>query len=170
MKIIIDMWNWLISNSNALMVILTGFTLIASIIIQIRLEKQRNEDIRARLHVSLINDDLHTYLCLSNIGNRSAWNIQVYINEDFIDILPIHLDNKVFIKILNEKSTAIETGEKIYYLLGSTHWLKNICKERILKIQINGKYCDAYKFNQVISINEFFNHPPYKLFYKNKAN
>ena len=40
MKIIIDMWNWLISNSNALMVILTGFTLIASIIIQIRLENK----------------------------------------------------------------------------------------------------------------------------------
>ena len=167
---IIDIWTWLIANSRAIMVLLTTFTLLWSIVIQMRIEKQRNEDIRARVHGSLINDDLHTDLCLSNIGNRSAWNIQVHINEDFIDILPIHLDNKVYIKILNEQSTALEPGEKIYYLLGSTHCLENICNERILKIQINGKYCDAYKFNQVISINEFFNHPPYKLFYKNKAN
>ncbi|MBD5260463.1 MAG: hypothetical protein HDS46_06815 [Bacteroides sp.] len=170
MKIIIDMWNWLISNSNALMVILTGFTLIASIIIQIRLEKQRNEDIRARLHVSLINDDLHTYLCLSNIGKQNAWNIQIHINEDIIGILPTHLKNKEYLRILNEQSTAIKPGEKVYYLLGSIHVLKNLCNEKEMTIKISGKYCNAYKLKDKISINEFLNHPPYKLFFKNKSN
>ena len=166
----IDIWKWLIVNSNVLMVILTCLTLIATIIIQIRIEKQRNEDIRARVHCSIVCDSLHTFLCLTNIGKRSAWNVQICINDDFIDTLPYHMENKVYLKALTENSIVIEPGEKIYYLLHSTHRLKNLCNEKKLTIRISGKYCDAYKLNQAISLNEFINHPPYKLFFKDKAN
>lgn len=164
-----DIWKWVISNSNALMVILTGFTLCVSIIIQIILAKQRNEDIRARIHGSIVNDSLNTFLCLSNIGKRSAWNVRICINKDFLDTLPCHMQNKEYLKILNEKPIVIEAGERLYYLLHSTHRLKDLCGEKILTIRISGKYCDAYKINQVISINEFINHPPYKLFFKDKS-
>lgn len=62
-----EIWTWLINNSGVMMVILTGITIIISIILQIRLEKQRNEDIRARVHGTLVSDDLHTYLSLIHI-------------------------------------------------------------------------------------------------------
>ena len=162
-------WTWLVNNSSAVMVILTSVTLLWSIVMQIRNERHMNEDIRARLHGSLVNDDLHIYLCLCNIGQRSARDIQIKMNEDLIDVLPTHFDNKIYLGKLNEQSTAIEPGEKIYYLLGSTHLLKSLCRENVLEIRINGKYCKTYKINQVISINEFLNHPPYRLFFKEKV-
>ena len=165
-----DIWIWLTGNSNILMVILTCFTLIATIIIQIRIEKQRNEDIRARVHGSIVSDSLHTYLCLSNIGKLSAWNVRVCINEDFIDSLPYHMKNKDYLKILNERPIDIEPGERLYYLLHSTHLLENLCGDKLLTIRISGRYCNAYKINQVISINEFVNRPSYKLLFKDKAN
>ena len=99
------------------MVILTGITIIISIILQIRLEKQRNEDIRARVHGTLVSDDLHTYLCLSNIGKQCAWNVRISLNGDFIDVLPNHMKNKEYLKILNDEPIIIEPGDKLYYLL-----------------------------------------------------
>ena len=112
-----EIWTWLINNSGVMMVILTGITIIISIILQIRLEKQRNEDIRARVHGTLVSDDLHTYLCLSNIGKQCAWNVRISLNGDFIDVLPNHMKNKEYLKILNDEPIIIEPGDKLYYLL-----------------------------------------------------
>lgn len=98
-----EYWTWLVNNSSAVMVILTSFTLIWSIRTQVRLDKQRNEDIRARIHGYLISDDLHTYLCLTNTGKRSAWNIQIHLNEELMDVLPTHFSViKAFNSILND--------------------------------------------------------------------
>lgn len=135
-----EIWTWLINNTGVMMVILTGITIIISIILQIRIEKQRNEDIRARVHGTLVSDDLHTYLCLSNIGKQCAWNVRISLNGDFIDVLPNHMKNKEYLKILNDEPIIIEPGDKLYYLLDSTNDLKKLCSEKSLEICIKGRY------------------------------
>lgn len=56
-----EIWTWLINNSGVMMVILTGITIIISIILQIRIEKQRNEDILAPNHRTEIVSGLGKY-------------------------------------------------------------------------------------------------------------
>lgn len=143
-----EIWTWLINNTGVMMVILTGITIIISIILQIRIEKQRNEDIRARVHGTLVSDDVHTYLCLSNIGKQCAWNVRISLNCDFIDVLPNHMKNKEYLKILNDEPIIIEPGDKLYYLLDSTNDLKKLCSEKSLEICIKGRYCDKYMIKQ----------------------
>lgn len=161
-------WQWLLSNSNACMVLLTGITIIISILFQIRIECQRNEDVRARIVAYLMSDDLHTYLCLSNIGKRNAWNVLIKINEEFIEGLPNCFENKEHLKSLCSESINMAPDEKLYYLLYSGNMGKRMCEDKKIILEIRGKYCNRYHFKQKISINEYINHPPYKLFFKNK--
>lgn len=161
-------WIWLLSNSNACMVLLTGIAIIVSIVFQIRLDYQRNEDLRARIEASLMSDDLHTYLCISNIGKRNAWNVHIKINDEFIKELPNCFENKIHLKSLCSDPINIAPDEKLYYLLYSGNMGKRMCEDKKVILNIQGKYCNRYSFKQRISINEYINHPPYKLFFKNK--
>lgn len=150
------------------MVLLTGITIVISIFFQIRIEYQRNEDSRARIEVSLMSDDLHTYLCLSNIGKRNAWNVHIKINDEFIKELPNCFENKIHLESLCSAPLNIATDEKLYYLLYSGNMGKRMCEDKRLILNIQGTYCNRYKFKKKISINEFINKPPYKLFFKSK--
>ncbi len=161
-------WIWLLSNSNACMVLLTGITIIISIIFQIRIEYQRNEDIRARIDASVMSDDRHTYLCISNIGKRNAWNVLIKINDEFMKELPNCFENKIHLKSLCSAPLNIAPGEKLYYLLYSGAMGKSMCEDKTVILNIKGKYCNRYRFKQKITINEYINHPPYKLFFKSK--
>lgn len=159
-------WTWLVSNSNACMVLLTGLTIIISLFIQIRMEYHRNEDIRARIDAYLMSDDLHTYLCLANVGKRIAWNVHININEDFINELPGCFENKIYLKSLCSNTITLAPEEKLHYLIYSGNMGERMCEDKEILIKIKGKYCNRYHINQKISLNEYLNRPPYKLFYK----
>lgn len=115
-----------------------------------------------------MSDDLHTYLCLSNIGKRNAWNVHIKINDEFIKELPYCLDNKIHLKSLCSGPLNIAPDEKLYYLLYSGNMGKIMCEDKSVILNIQGKYCNRYRFKEKISINEFINKPPYKLFFKSE--
>ena len=165
-----NFWEWLFENSAAFMVLLTGLTIIISLSIQLRNEYLRKEDIRARINFFIVNDNLYTYLCITNIGEFVAWNIHVEIEDVLIEKLPNINLNKLYLQKLNEKTLCLEPREKIYYLLGTICQIKKLCETSNIDIKISGKYCNRYKINKRISINEFINHPPYKLLKENSKN
>lgn len=163
-------WKWLVCNGAAFMVLLTGMTIILSLFLQFRNEYLRNEEVRARINFSIVNDNLYTFLCITNIGKFAAWNIKVEIEDALIENLPNINLNKSYLQKLNEKTLCLEPGEKIYYLLGSICQIKKLCETTNLEIKIRGKYCKRYKIKHKISINEFINHPPYKLLNEKSEN
>lgn len=135
-------WIAISAFASFAMVVITWFSLRL-------MKRQWNEEKRPRLNFSIAISQVWYVLKISNIGKQNAYNIDIDFNQEFIDILsPVR---KSSFERLETKSFAIEAGCSKYYLISSCEEWKSACSEIIVK----GKYCNKYKIDEKIYIDEF---------------
>lgn len=134
--------------------------------------KQRQEDVRARLSISIVSWQNKYMLKVSNVGKETAYNVVLRVSGK-----PISENLYSFVKIVFDKLSrmyfCLEAGKSAYYLISpdekcgdeegiegvETHsgkeireWLKKYDDE---DIAIMASYCDKYEINEKFSIREF---------------
>lgn len=119
-----------------------------------QMQLQWNEQKRARLSFSIIPSQSWYALKISNIGQETAFNIDVRFNTNFIDNIPIDNAKKFFLKI-NDSLFSLEAGRSKYLLIceceGSSEYWKEKCEE----VLITGTYCINYEVDETINILEY---------------
>lgn len=86
----LDSFNiWTIVNAlaNIVLAVVTVAALVFSIYQNWQLRKQKFEDERARLSISIIERGGYYQLRITNVGLHTAYNIKLLFNKDFLDIL-----------------------------------------------------------------------------------
>ena len=143
------------------------------------LKKQRKEDLRARISLSVIAWGGMFLLKISNIGKETAYDINIKINSSFIkEHYSTHI--KTAFDKLEQKSFSLEAGKSHFADLGSHYmnddqfvfygnkrdvdkeefggrivneWLK---KHESDAFEITGNYCgNKYKIRERFSIVDF---------------
>ena len=136
-------------------------------------ESQRmwEEDNRPRVIFTVVISDNKYYLKVGNIGKQVAYNINLKVNEEFIEQFP-NLKIREYFKKLCNKTIHLEPGKPIYYLISFTegHAEKHPTdgdiaegpkmKELIEKladeqIVISGSYNDKYNINESFTMSQY---------------
>lgn len=139
------------------MIILTYHSLKQSQEQMIKFEKQREEEIRARIHASIIIYEKAYYLKLKNIGKTDASNVRITVNQDFIDTLAAK-DKRIFKDI--ENPFYIEVEHPVYLFIGWCTEVNEKYKDQDITIKLSGAYYSAsveYSFNEELRLSEFVN-------------
>ena len=168
-------WNNSISISDIADLSMAFFalaTLIFSLWQTYQMRKQQQEEERARLLFSIISYKGLFLLKISNIGKRTAYNIKIKVDGDFIEN-HFYKNIKKEYEELAKTAFVLTGGDSKYYYLSpvtsnnkTTHYIGeeeyaatmvNQWLEENLSssITINGNYCDKYPVNEVVSIHEF---------------
>lgn len=137
------------------------------------LEKQREEDLRAKLVLEIISWQNLFLLKISNIGKETAYNIKIDIEGELIDN---HFSNNIKdeFKSLSNNIFNMVVGHSLYYYISPVYsensalhniggnesfngkeinkWLN---KYKDSSIHISGRYCDKYIINEDFSISKF---------------
>ena len=112
--ICICLMNWEAASAvaNIVLTIVTVAALIFSIYQNWQMRKQKFEDERARLSISIVERDRHYQLRITNVGLCTAYNIKLLFNHDFLDILKknylIEWEN------IQAKAFNLERGNSLY--------------------------------------------------------
>lgn len=119
-----------------------------------QMQHQWNEQRRARLSFSIIPSQSLYHLKISNIGQETAFNINITFNADFINNIPIVNAKKLFLKI-KDNPFSLEAGRSKYLLIGPCEGSSGYWKENCEEISIAGTYCGIYKVDETINILEY---------------
>lgn len=163
-------WNAISAISNIVLAIIAVVTLAFSILLMVKQNKQRKDEIRARLMFSFFRWKDQYYLKVENIGKEPAYDINLIVTGKPVkDSL-----YKTIVDIFSDLATkkfAIPAGKSKYFLispavemgadlkLGSDRhsyveikeWLDQYGDE---PIYIRGKYNNKYKIDESMSIKE----------------
>lgn len=163
-------WNAISAISNIVLAIIAVATLAFSILLMVKQNKQRKDEIRARLMFSFFRWKDQYYLKVENIGKEPAYDINLIVTGKPVkDSL-----YKTIVDIFSDLATkkfAIPAGKSKYFLispavemgadlkLGSDRhsyveikeWLDQYGDE---PIYIRGKYNNKYKIDESMSIKE----------------
>lgn len=141
---IID-WNAISAIISFLMVIATFLTLFYN-------QKRLREENRARLNFRIITYNHAYFLEIYNSGKKDAYDVNLTINEDFLEQLP---DDAVecFRSILS--TFYVKSNDSIFLYIGFCEKIINLWKDKDLKILINGKYNNSYKINEILITKQF---------------
>lgn len=136
------------------------------------MKKQWAETNRARLNFSIISYEGLFLLKVTNCGIKTAFNISLQINNNFIDS---HFSNKIkqSLSSLANKPFCLEAGVSKYYYISpiygdSLHYIGNesfpssqinkwLDEHKSQKIKISGIYCDLYPIHEEFSIDDYIN-------------
>ena len=171
--IILNLWYWMGENVGVLSVIATAAMAILTFCTLMQNRKQMREINRARLIFSIISYQSSFYLKIENCGNETAYNINLFINEDYIDnLLFDNTKNKLknlkksfniapnsskyyyLFPIMLKEGSYIKDNNQILYANQTNKWLEKN-KDRLMKI--TGIYCNKYKVKEQLSVISYVN-------------
>ena len=119
------------------------------------IRKQREEDERARIVVSVIVYQHAFMLKISNIGKRNVYNAVLDFNEDFLD----ELMEEKFDEAYRQLSSPffIEAGTSRHLFIGFCQDVNDAWKNKKVVIKIKGSYNDCYTVDEKIDMSMFLN-------------
>ena len=165
-------WTAVSAIATLLMTIATFITIIYSRKQMKEIQRQWEEKNKARLAFSIISESGLFMLKIENAGNRTAYDVHINIDDEFIDKMLI-ADFANQLKGLSEKKMVLRPGRILYYAISpiqsdkaNTHTTQNgsyshsevndnlniIFKEPII---IKGSYNEHEKINECFSIDDF---------------
>lgn len=150
-------WQWLLENSAPVMVIITGLSICISILLN-WLDKHRQFKLsRPRLHASIIISNQAYYLRIYNSGKYCATDVNIAINNDFIENLPTKWNTKKVFENLVSSPFYIEAEDSKYYFIGFCGNVHEAWTDKNIKLVINGTYCGSYKLKETLIMDHFIN-------------
>lgn len=166
-------WVTISAFITATMALIAGITLCQNHLQLKELKRQWEETNRARLTFSIVSKQGMFLLKITNVGKRTAYDIELKFSDEFIDILFSERVKNTYKYIQNNK-LAIESGDSKYYFIAPkflnengmyyigehenyteefiNQWLDaNFTK----RINITGKYCSQYDINESLSLDYY---------------
>ncbi len=157
-------WDAISSIVTAIMAILAGLTLWISY-------KQRRDDLRARLSFEIISWEHLFLLKVTNIGQETAYNVQLNITGEPIED-NYSQNTRMAFEELKKRNIAMTPGRSLYFMLSdiysrnSNHQIGNeqFSSEQVNEwldshidkhIHIDGSYCCKYSINETFSMLDF---------------
>lgn len=164
-------WEFINAISNIVMAAIALISLLYSLYLGWTNRKQRQEDLRARLSISIVDWHNKYMLKVTNVGKETAYRVTLKVSGKPISENLYSFVREVFEK-LSSISFCLEAGNSVFYLISPTeHWKKeegigedvrswNEIIEWLKKyddedIVIRGSYCDRYEIREQFSIREF---------------
>ena len=165
-------WAAVSAIATLLMTIATFVTIIYTRKQMKEVQKQWKETNKAHLAFSIISDSGLFMLKIENAGNRTAYDVHINIDDEFINKMLI-ADFADQLKGLSEKKMVLQPGRSLHYAISpirsdkdgtiTTHNgtyshndvnknLNIILKEHII---IKGSYNEHEKINECFSIDDF---------------
>lgn len=165
--------NWVAISaiSNIVMAAIALISFLFSLYLGWRNRIQRQEDLRARLSISIVDWHNKYMLKVTNVGKETAYHVKLKVSGKPISDNLYSFVRGVFEK-LSSISFCLEAGNSAFYLISPTEqskkeegigddvrswneiieWLKKYDDEDIV---IRGSYCDRYVIKEQFSIREF---------------
>lgn len=166
----IDNWDSISAISNIVLAIIAVATLIFSIYLMVMQNKQRKEDVRARLMFSLFHWKDLLFLKIENIGKEPAYDINIIVTgkpiyeslyQNIVDIftelaskkfaLPANKSKYFLISPAVTKGADMGIGKDRHSSKEVNEWLENYGNELIY---IKGNFNHKYEIDETMSINE----------------
>lgn len=165
-------WDNINTIANIAMTVIALVSLALNFYLLRREKKLRNEDIRARLSISIVDWQGKYMLKVTNVGKETAYKIKLDVSGKSIEENLYSFVREAFAK-LSKISFCLEVGQSAYYLISPDErckgeeglegyetissrdiidWLKNYDNESIF---VKGQYCDKYKIKEELSIREY---------------
>lgn len=152
-------WNVISAISNIIMAAIAFGALWYSIKQNRDFKKQREEDERGRVSFSIIIVDEVYILKIENIGNRNVYNMQLSINNEFLNKIPVPSIKDHFTKSTS-KINHIPRHSSKQFVISWKEGVDKSCDEVINKLKhekiiIKGKYNDKYTIDECFTMDEF---------------
>ena len=117
------------------------------------LQRQREEEERARIVFSVIVYQHAFMLKISNIGKRNVYNATIQFNEDFLNEL-FKEQYEVGFKQL-ASPFFIEAGTSRFLFIGFCQDVNDAWKNKNVVIRMKGSYNDIYTIDEELNMNMF---------------
>ena len=117
------------------------------------LQKQREEDERARLVFSVIVYQHAFMLKISNIGKRNVFNAIIQFNEDFLSELIQEKFQEGYRQL--SKPFFVDAGTSRHLFIGFCQDVNDAWKDKNIVIKMKGSYNDIYTIDEEIEMNMF---------------
>lgn len=117
------------------------------------LQKQREEEERARVVFSVIVYQQAFMLKISNIGKRNVFNATIRFNEDFLNELVKEKYDKGYRQLASP--FFIEAGTSRYLFIGFWKDVNEAWKNKNVVIEMKGSYNGVYTIDEKIEMNMF---------------
>lgn len=117
------------------------------------LQKQREEEERARLVFSVIVYQHAFMLKISNIGKRNVYNATIQFNEDFLSELIQEKFQEGYRQL--SKPFFVEAGTSRHLFIGFCQDVNDAWKNKNIIIKMKGSYNDVYTIDEEIEMNMF---------------
>lgn len=117
------------------------------------LQKQREEEERARLMFSVIVYQHAFMLKISNIGKRNVYNATIQFNEDFLSELLQEKFQEGYRQL--SKPFFVEAGTSRHLFIGFCQDVNDAWKNKNIIIKMKGSYNDVYTIDEEIEMNMF---------------
>lgn len=117
------------------------------------LQRQREEEERARLVFSVIVYQHAFMLKISNIGKRNVYNATISFNEDFLKELFKEQYEVGFRQLASP--FFVEAGTSRYLFIGFCQDVNNAWKNKNVVIRMKGSYNDIYTIAEELNMNMF---------------
>ena len=117
------------------------------------LQKQREEEERARLVFSIIVYQHAFMLKISNIGKRNVYNATIQFNEDFLSELLQEKFQEGYRQL--SKPFFVEAGTSRHLFIGFCQDVNDAWKNKNIVIKMKGRYNDIYTIDEEIEMNMF---------------
>jgi len=114
-----------------------------------QMRRQWREERRPRLNFSIAVNQSWYELKISNLGKENAYNIALNFNAKFIETLTS--ERRTVFERLQNSPFAIEASCSKYYMICACEDWKKECDV----IEIAGKYCNKYVFEESVCIDEY---------------
>lgn len=119
----------------------------------VELQRQREEEERARIVFSVIVYQHAFMLKISNIGKRNVYNATIQFNEDFLNEL-CKEQYEVGFKQLSSPF-FIEAGTSRFLFIGFCQDVNDAWKNKNVVIRMKGSYNDIYTIDEDLNMNMF---------------
>ncbi len=169
----LDTLDWTaVSAITTLLMTLATFTTVIFSRKQIKeIRRQWIEDNKARLEFSIVNIGKSFFLKIENVGKRMAYNVNIKINDNFLNKMLIERNKEMLVNISN-KIIHLQPNRVFYFPIspckdfngtivsGGKKYTKETINPNIdilmyEPIEITGKYCDSEIINEKFTIDEF---------------
>lgn len=117
------------------------------------MQKQREEEERARLVFSVIVYQHAFMLKISNIGKRNVFNAVIDFNEDFLTELLQEKFQEGYKQL--SKPFFVEAGTSRYLFIGFCQDVNDAWKNKNVVIRMKGSYNEIYTIDEEIEMNMF---------------
>lgn len=145
---------YLSSIASFVMILLTYKMLKQSQCQMLEMQRQRNEDERARLVFSFVISEYAYYLKISNVGKNNAFGIKIRINSEFVSDIEEKYQS-LFTDL--EKPFFVEANKSIYIFMGFCEDVNETFRNSNVDFSATGTYNGKYEINENISLSQIIN-------------